>query len=116
MFGRVAFIPELLHRLTCVVHQTSVEFRIGPGAGNDLGPSFRTDAFGVHFDPVVDAFLSDKAFVDQQAFKGLHPKRRVGRQVGVQITVDLFDFLGVKAGHVAMRPRGRGGVKGRVLK
>ena len=95
----MTFIAEVFHRLACIFQQTVVERRLGPGAGDHFGPALGADAFGIHLDPVVDAFLGDEAFFDKEAFQSLDPEGRVRGQVAVQLAVDVFDFLGVKAGH-----------------
>ena len=107
MAGRMAGKAEFADRRGPVGQEPRLERRIAPGARDHGGAALRADLVAIHFDPGVDRGGIDELFLREQAFERLRAQGWLGRQMRMQLVVDMGDRLPVEARHRAFSLAGR---------
>ena len=81
------------------LQQPAFVLRVAPGPGDDTGAPLRAYLVGIGLDPGVDGLRVDQPFFDQQGFQRLDAQRLLGRQMAMQMLMDMGNFAGVDLGH-----------------
>jgi hypothetical protein len=71
----VSLKAQLPDRRGSILEQSRLELRIYPCTRDDLTTALGSNFLRINVNPGIDGLGINQAFLDKQAFQGLHPKR-----------------------------------------